>query len=185
MLFFRKNNLYFFLIFSFIANISIAFAKLDVSIKQIKLEKSQDKVVINLEQSSVLSPKIIELLERGIPIAFNLKIKLIKENKFWFDQVIKQDSFIYQIKYHSLIKIFEVIDIHGNKNNFKEKKEAIKFLLDNKEITIDNYNILKNTILKIWVELDKNRLPKAIQVDVFNKSWDIQSNIIFYDMSRL
>ena len=58
-------------------------------------------------------------------------------------------------------------------------------LLDNKEITIDNYNILKNTILKIWVELDKNRLPKAIQVDVFNKSWDIKSNIIFYDMSRL
>jgi len=71
------------------------------------------------------------------------------------------------------------------KKNFEEKKEAIKFLLDNKEITIDNYNILKNTILKIWVELDKNRLPKAIQVDVFNKSWDIQSNIIFYDMSRL
>ncbi|MCH9771255.1 MAG: DUF4390 domain-containing protein, partial [Betaproteobacteria bacterium] len=109
MLFFRKNNLYFFLIFSFIANISIAFAKLDLSIKQIKLEKSQDKIVINLEQSSVLSPKIIELLERGIPIAFNLKIKLIKENKFWFDKVIKQDSFVYQIKYHSLIKIFEVI----------------------------------------------------------------------------
>ena len=74
---------------------------------------------------------------------------------------------------------------HIIRNIYPNPSSVFDSLLDNKEITIDNYNILKNTILKIWVELDKNRLPKAIQVDVFNKSWDIQSNIIFYDMSRL
>ena len=161
--------------------------------ESIEILKEADIVVTN-PPFSLFRDYVAQLMEHGKKfliignqnaITYKEIFQLIKENKFWFDQVIKQDSFIYQIKYHSLIKIFEVIDIHGNKKNFEEKKEAIKFLLDSKEITIDNYNILKNTILKIWVELDKNRLPKAIQVDVFNKSWDIQSNIIFYDMSRL
>ena len=44
---------------------------------------------------------------------------------------------------------------------------------------------LHNTKLKIWVELDKKRLPKAIQADIFNKSWDAGSNIIIFDMNKL
>ena len=46
----------------------------------------------------------------AIPIAFNLKIDLIKENTFWFDKVINQNNFVYQIKYFSLRKVYEVID---------------------------------------------------------------------------
>jgi len=57
--------------------------------------------------------------------------------------------------------------------------------LNKKEIIIKKYKNLEKTKLKIWVELDKGRLPKAIQADVFNKSWDVQSNIILYDMREL
>ena len=187
MLFFKKNKLNLFLFFCVITNLTLTFANIDnvISIKQIKLENDEDKIIINLEQISTLSPKIIELLERGIPIAFKLKIDLIKENKFWFDKVINQNNYVYQIKYYSLRKIFEVIDINGNKKIFKDEQKAIKYLLSNKEIIIKKYRHLKNTKLKIWVELDKKKLPKAIQADVFNKSWDAGSNMIIYDMNKL
>ena len=185
--FFRKNNLNLFLFFSLITYLSLTFANIEniIEIKQIKLEKDKDKIIINLEQISTLSPKIIELLERGIPIAFNLKIELIKENTFWFDKVINQNNFVYQIKYFSLRKVYEVIDINGNKKNFEDEQVAIKNLLSNKEIIIKKYRHQNNTKLKIWVELDKKRLPKAIQADIFNKSWDAGSNIIIYDMNKL
>ncbi len=65
------------------------------------------------------------------------------------------------------------------------KKEAIQFLLNNKKIVINDYNQIVNTKLKIWIELDKDSLPKAIQADVFNKTWDLQSNTMFYDMNKL
>ena len=187
MYYFRKNNLHLFLFFIFSTNLSLTFANIDnkVTIKQIKLENNQENIVINLEQSSQLSPKLIELLERGIPIAFNLKIDLIKEKKYWFDKVINKNNFVYQIKYFSLRKVFEVIDIKGNKKIFEDEQEAIKNLLRNKEIIIKNYRHLNNKKLKIWVELDKKRLPKAIQADVFNKSWDVRSNIIIYDLKKL
>ena len=187
MYYFRKNNLYLFFFFIFVSNLSLTFANIDnkISIKQIKLENNQENINIDLEQSTQLTPKIIELLERGIPIAFNLKIDLIKENKYWFDKVINQKNFVYQIKYFSLRKVFEVIDINGNKRIFEDEQEAIKNLLSNKKIIIEKYRHLNNTKLKIWVELDKKKLPKAIQADVFNKSWNAESNMIIYDMNKL
>jgi len=185
MLFFRRNNLNLYLFLALISNLGMAVANLNINIEKIILDKDQDKIIINIGQNSSLSPKIIELLERGIPISFNFQIKFIKENKFWFDKVLKQEKLLYKIKYHSLIRLFEVVDINGNKKNFKNEKEAIKFLLDNKEIVINDYYQTDNTKLKIWVELDKDSLPKAIQADIFNKTWDLQSNTIFYDMNKL
>ena len=187
MCYFRKNNLYLFLFLIFVTNLSLTFAYTDntISIKQIKLENNQENIVINIKQSSQLSPKIIELLERGIPIVFNLRINLIKEKKYWFNKVIDQNNFVYQIKYFSLRKVFEVIDINGNKKIFEDEQKAIKNLLSNKEIIIKKYRHQNNTKLKIWVELDKKRLPKAIQADIFNKSWEAGSNIIIYDMNKL
>ena len=187
MYFFRKNNLHLLLFFIFISNLSLTFANIknQISISQIKLENNQENIVIDLQQSSQLPPKIIELLERGIPIAFNLKIDLIKEEKYWFDKVIDQNNFVYQIKYFSLRKVFEVIDINGNKKIFEDEQEAINNLLSDKEIIIKKNSHLNNTKLKIWVELDKKRLPKAIQADIFNKSWDAGSNMIIFDMNKL
>ena len=187
MYYLKKNNLHLLLFFIFIFNLSLTFANINnqISISQIKLENNQENIVIDLQQSSQLSPKIIELLERGIPIAFNLKIDLIKEEKYWFDKVIDQNNFVYQIKYFSLRKVFEVIDINGNKKIFEDEQEAIKNLLSDKEIIIKKYSHLNNTKLKIWVELDKKRLPKAIQADIFNKSWDAESNMIIFDMNKL
>ena len=187
MCYFRKNNLHLLLFFTFILNLNLTFANINnqISISQIKLENNQENIVIDLKQSSQLPPKIIELLERGIPIAFNLKINLIKEEKYWFDKVLNQNNFIYQIKYFSLRKVFEVIDINGNKKIFEDEQEAISNLLSDKEIIIKKYSHLNDTKLKIWVELDKKKLPKAIQADIFNKSWDVGSNIIIFDMNKL
>ena len=187
MYYFRKNNLHLLLFFTLISNLSLTFANINnqISISQIKLENNQENIVIDLKQSSQLPPKIIELLERGIPIAFNLKIDLIKEEKYWFDKVLNQNNFIYQIKYFSLRKVFEVIDINGNKKIFEDEQEAINNLLSDKEIIIKKYSHLNDTKLKIWVELDKKKLPKAIQADIFNKSWDARSNIIIFDMNKL
>ena len=187
MCYFRKNNLHLLLFFIFISNLSLTFANINnqINISQIKLENNQENIVIDLKQSSQLPPKIIELLERGIPIAFNLKIDLIKEEKYWFDKVLNQNNFIYQIKYFSLRKVFEVIDINGNKKIFEDEQEAISNLLSDKEIIIKKYSHLNDTKLKIWVELDKKKLPKAIQADIFNKSWDVGSNIIIFDMNKL
>ena len=187
MYYFRKNNLHLLLFFILISNLSLTFANINnqISISQIKLENNQENIVIDLKQNSQLPPKIIELLERGIPIAFNLKIDLIKEEKYWFDKVLNQNNFVYQIKYFSLRKVFEVIDINGNKKIFEDEQEAIKNLLSDKEIIIKKNSHLSNTKLKIWVELDKKRLPKAIQADIFNKSWDAESNMIIFDMNKL
>jgi hypothetical protein len=187
MYYLRKNNLHLLLFFILISNLSQIFANIDnqIIISQIKLENNEENIVIDLQQSSQLPPKIIELLAKGIPIAFNLKIDLIKEEKYWFDKVLNQNNFVYQIKYFSLRKVFEVIDINGNKKIFEDEQEAINNLLSDKEIIIKKYSHLYNTKLKIWVELDKKRLPKAIQADIFNKSWDVGSNIIIFDMNKL
>ena len=187
MCYFRKNNLHLLLFFIFISNPSLTFPNINnqIIISQIKLENNQENIIIDLKQSSQLSPKIIELLERGIPIAFNLKVDLIKEEKYWFDKLLSQNNFVYQIKYYSLRKVFEVIDINGNKKIFEDEQEAINNLLSDKEIIIKKYSYPNNTKLKIWVELDKKRLPKAIQADIFNKTWDIGSNIIIFDMNKL
>ena len=153
MYYFRKNNLHLLLFFIFISNLSLTFANINnqISISQIKLENNQENIVIDLKQSSQLPSKIIELLERGIPIAFNLKIDLIKEEKYWFDKVLSQNSFRYEIKYLSLIKVFQFIDTNGKKKIFEDQQEAISNLLSENEIIIKKYSHLNDTKLKIWI----------------------------------
>ena len=70
MYFFRKNNLHLLLFFIFLSNLTLTFANIknQISISQIKLENNQENIVIDLQQSSKLPPKIIELLERGIQL---------------------------------------------------------------------------------------------------------------------
>ena len=65
--------------------------------------------------------------------------------------MLNQNNFFYQIKYFSLRKVFEVIDINGNKKIFEDEQEAISNLLSDKEIIIKKYSYPNNTKLKIWV----------------------------------
>jgi hypothetical protein len=76
-------------------------------------------------------------------------------------KVIDHNNFVYQIKYFSLRKVFEVIDINGNKKIFEDEQEAINNLLSDKEIIIKKYSHLNNTKLKIWVELDKKKIAES------------------------
>ena len=112
---------------------------------------------------------------------------MLKRNNFWFDQKIQNFENSFSIKYKTLKQVYEIKDINNKKKEFIDLGEAIKSLNKVKDLYLNittSANIEDHYIV-IKVKLDKKKLPKPLQVNFFDKSWNIESRKYEYWLGGL
>ena len=78
-----------------------------------------------------------------------------------------------------MLEKFEVIDINGEKVFFKDLQAALKHLKTIKKWYAGNVNEKeKNLLASLRIQLNKNHLPKPLQINIKDKIWDFQSKEI-------
>ncbi len=151
----------------------------NINVSQFELEQIQKDIYINFHQNIIFNKNILEGLRNGIILVFDVKFVVIKEKSYWFDDVVFKKNGQLRIKYRNLLKKYEALNIKGEKAFFRTSQEAINFISH-----VDNWYVgnvrKKDTILlaNLKINLNKNHLPKPIQININDTKWNIRSNEI-------
>jgi hypothetical protein len=173
----NKNLYAVLIIFILTGNLNAFEGEKNIEIKNFNFEKNENSYSIGFVQKIKLTNTIKSAINKGIPFDFKIVCKVFIKNNFWFDKKIQQVELFYRIKYKALKQVFEVHDIYGKKKEFNSLDEAIKSLNIVKDWDLNfknKYNTYKYYVV-LKIKLDKKKLPKPLQVNFFDKSWNIES----------
>ena len=180
MKFLKKSSI---VIFFLLGNVayslpSIAEVK-NIIVNDIFIAQDGKDVFVDFNQELYLTPKMTHGLKNGITLVFDINFILSKDIPYWFDDILLVKSSQYKIKYRNLLKKYEVMDINGEKDFFKDISGALKYLKIVKKWYVGTLNEKeKNLVASLKVQLNRKYLPKPLQINIKDKIWDFQSEEI-------
>ena len=157
---------------------SIAEVK-NITVNNLSIAQDGEDIFVNFDQELNLTSKMIHGLKNGIVLVFDINFVLTRDIPYWFDDIILVKKSRYKIKYRNLLEKFEVMDINGEKVFFKDLPAALKYLKIIKKWYVGTLNEKeKNLLASLRIQLNKDHLPKPLQINIKDKIWDFQSEEI-------
>ncbi|MDC6484788.1 DUF4390 domain-containing protein [Methylophilaceae bacterium] len=159
--------------------------KKKILIKDVLINKNIDSYFVSFDQEIHLDYLIIEAVDKGIPLVFKIVLKVVETNEVWPTKTIKREVMYYQIKYKALRKIYNVVDLYGKSYEYKNMDEAIKKMLKVENLKFSFIDKNKNYELWLNVSLERKKLPKPLQVNYFDTTWNIKSEKSIHKIGKL
>ena len=180
MKFLKKNSIVIiFLVGSVFYSLSSIAAVKNIIVNNLSITQDGKDIFVDFDQELYLTSKMIDGLKNGIVLVFDINFILTRDIPYWFDDIILVKKSRYKIKYRNLLEKFEVIDINGEKVFFKDLQAALKHLKTINKWYAGNVNEKeKNLLASLRIQLNKNHLPKPLQINIKDKIWDFQSKEI-------
>lgn len=151
-----------------------------LEIKSAELGSFEKSYVLNANFEIQLDQTLQEAVSKGVELSFLVEFQIVKPRKYWFDDEIVTARKRINLSYHALTKQFLVGDDQHQKS-FETLSEAIHTLE-----RLHGWEILAKNALEsgesyqaaLLIRLDKEKLPKAIQVDaIASEDWNLASEI--------
>ena len=180
MKFLKKNSIVIiFLVGSVFYCLSSIAAVKNITVNNLSIAQDGKDIFVNFDQELNLTSKMIHGLKNGIVLVFDINFVLTRDIPYWFDDIILVKKSRYKIKYRNLLEKFEVMDINGEKVLFKDLPAALKYLKIIKKWYVGTLNEKeKNLLASLRIQLNKDHLPKPLQINIKDKIWDFQSEEI-------
>tara|TARA_B100001175_G_C19163436_1_gene473976 strand:- start:50 stop:631 length:582 start_codon:yes stop_codon:yes gene_type:complete len=180
MQFLKKNSIVIiFLAGNIFYSLSLAATVKNIIVNDLSIVQDNKDIFVDFDQELYLTSKMIHGLKNGIILVFDINFILTKDIPYWFDDIILVKKSQYKIKYRNLLEKFEVVDINGEKLFFKDLPAALKYLKIVKKWYVGTLNEKEKKLLaSLRIQLNKNHLPKPLQINIKDKIWDFQSEEI-------
>lgn len=146
----------------------------EVNLSNFKIENNVDGQELFFEQDISINNNLFQAIQKGIPLKFDINIKVTNFKKFWFNEIIFDDKFSFEIKYRNLLKKYQLKNIEGKYKYFSDI-EKLKENINLIKINLGHLVSSENTLIEVRVILDSNQLPKPLQINRRNDTWDISS----------
>jgi len=189
MRFFKKINIIFasfFILLLIVIGDTFTFSdESKILIKDVVISKNNNFYNISFNQELKLDYLIREAIDKGIPLVFKLTLKVVKLDDIFPAKIIKKEVRYYQIEYKALRKIYRIYDINEQKHEYKNMDEAIQKMLQVKSLEFSFIDDGMNYELWLNAALERKKLPKPIQVNFFNKTWNIGSENSIHKIGNL
>ena len=146
----------------------------EINLFNFKIENNADGQELFFEQDISINNNLFQAIQKGIPLKFDINIKVTNFKKFWFNEIIFDDKFSFEIKYRNLLKKYHVKNIEGKYKYFSD----IEKLIENINLIKINLGYLvfsEDTLIEVGVKLDSNQLPKPLQINRRNTTWNVSS----------
>ena len=156
-----------------------------IIIKDVVISKNKNLYNLGFNQEVKLDYLIREAIDKGIPLAFKITLKVVKLNDIFPAKTIKKEVRHYQIEYKALRKIYRIYDINEQKYEYKNMDEAIQKMLKIEKLEFSFVDDEMNYELWLNVSLERKKLPKPLQVNIFNKTWSMSSENSIHKIGKL
>ena len=156
-----------------------------IIIKDVVISKNKNLYNLGFNQEVKLDYLIREAIDKGIPLVFKLSLKVVKLNDIFPSKTIKKEVRYYQIEYKALRKIYRIYDINEQKYEYKNMDEAIQKMLKIEKFEFSFVDDEINYELWLNVSLERKKLPKPLQVNFFNQTWNMSSGKSIHKIGNL
>ena len=188
MRFFKKNNIIIALTISLLLVIGNALTlsgEGKIIITDVVVGKKNNIHHLSFNQEVKWDYLIREAIDKGIPLAFKITLKVVKLNDIFPAKTIKKEVRHYQIEYKALRKIYRIYDINEQKYEYKNMDEAIQKMLKIEKFEFSFVDDEINYELWLNVSLERKKLPKPLQVTCFNQTWNMSSGKSIHKIGNL
>ena len=146
----------------------------EINLSNFKIENNADGQELFFEQDISINNNLFQAIQKGIPLKFDINIKVTNFKKFWFNEIIFDDKFSFEIKYRNLLKKYQLKNIEGKYKYFSDI-EKLKENINLIKINLGYLVFSEDTLIKVGVTLDSNQLPKPLQINRRNTTWNVSS----------
>jgi len=139
---------------------------------------------ISFNQEINFSNLIINAIDKGIPLVFKVELRVAETNEIWPTKIIKKEIRYYQIEFKALREIYKTTDINGEIHEYQNILDAFEKL---SKVEGFRFTAANNQNYELWlnISLDKKKLPKPLQVNYFDTTWNMSSEKKIHKLGKL
>jgi hypothetical protein len=183
----RKNVLFFLTLL--VLNTTIYAGEYQAQIKRADLASRNNQVFFSADLDFHLSPQANEALQNGVPLFWNIKMKVQRERNFWFDKTLLKRELHYGLQYHALLKMYQVKNENtGSVKSFSTLTAALNEMGTVRDFdlnTFEQFLLDENYWLEVKVIFDEEKLPLPLQTKAFaNLQWQLSSDWTKFELFK-
>jgi hypothetical protein len=134
-----------------------------------------------------LSPQAKEALHNGVPLSWQVNVRLNQTRDFWWDKVKLNYSLRYQLQYHALLNMYRVKNENtGEIHNFSTLSAALDSMAIIRGLPLFNTkNSLsyQHHVIAIQILFEDGELPLPLQTQVIaNPQWQLSSKWTYWNL---
>jgi hypothetical protein len=171
------------------ALLSVAIASTNsIEVTSAELDAVDNAYVLNAEFDINLDKALEEAVNKGVALSFLVEFQIVKPRKYWFDDEIVTVRRLITLNFHALSRQY-LVSYDNHQKSFETLDEALNALMH-----IEAWKITPKTMLEkgetyraaLLMRLDKEKLPKAIQVDaISSENWNLASEIYTWPFKEI
>ena len=124
-----------------------------------------------------LSARLVEAVNRGVPLYFVADFALVRPRWWWFDERVAEVSQTWRLSYHALTRQYRLL-LNGLQQPFDNLDEALAALSHVRGWRVIDRDRARGGTFEasVRMRLDVSQLPKPFQVSaITERDWNLQS----------
>jgi hypothetical protein len=163
--------------------------KFGAEIKKAEMTLQGDYYVLSAEMVYQLSKRADKALRNGVPLFWNLQIKVQQHRDYLWDKTLVEKTIRYRIQYHALLNMYRVRnESTGSADNFSTLSAALDLIsvLHNFRIMDKNALDPKNAYFAgMKIIFDREALPLPLRpIAYLNSQWYLSSDWYLWSLKK-
>lgn len=150
----------------------------EIVVREASLRATDEGLVLNAEFSFQLTPRLVEAVENGVPLYFELDFELSRARWYWFDEKAVAKRMQVRLSYHALSRQYR-LSTGLLQQSFGTLEEALDVLRQLRNwLVVDRTVSLADATYEaaVRMRLDTTLLPKPFQLSALtNREWNLES----------
>ncbi len=158
-------------------------------VKQAKITLQSNSYVLSADIVYQLSEKAKEALQNGVPLFWNIQVKMLQHRNVLWDKTLVDTAIRYRIQYHALLNMYRVRNEgNGEVYNFSTLSAALDLMS-----TVRNFRVIekaelapeKQYLCAVKVNFDREALPLPLRpIAYIDPQWYLSSDWTLWPLKK-
>ena len=158
-------------------------------VKQAKITLQSNSYVLSADIVYQLSEKAKEALQNGVPLFWNIQVKMLQHRNVLWDKTLVDTAIRYRIQYHALLNMYRVRNEgNGEVYNFSTLSAALDLMS-----AVRNFRVIekaelapeKQYLCAVKVNFDREALPLPLRpIAYIDPQWYLSSDWTLWPLKK-
>ncbi len=144
------------------------------------VERVDGRYLLHARLDFHLNPDVLEALESGVPLVFDLHLKILRKGVWFWASPVWERHLRFQIRYRALSDIYQVVGLDtGRLGNYATRNAALAALGDIRGVELPTtLHLSPNATYEValHMELDRESLPLPLRLIAYlTPAWHVSN----------